>query len=154
MTLTDDHKIQVLISALGERYAALRAIRERVQAIGIWTLGILAGAGGWLLQTDQLLTLSERWIGALGLFVALSVLRWRYLSDLQRGFISQQRIAADLEAALGLFEPGLYGKPGQSMYPPSWAEAGRVGGRGRFFGSTYLLIYVGAGFLFAVLLLA
>ncbi|WP_296167499.1 hypothetical protein [uncultured Brevundimonas sp.] len=147
MTLDDGKKADVLLAALGERYSALRAIRERVQSIGIASLGLQAAAGGWLLQTDDGLTSSEVWVCLLGLIGAVLVLRGVYLADLQKGFSAQQRTAVKLETALGLFEVDVFDRSGSPMYPASWARAGEDTGSGRFFATTFALIYLGAAFL-------
>lgn len=152
MTLNDEQKIQVLIAALEERYQAMRAIRERVQSIGLWILGLLAGAGGWLLQSETELSLTEQTISVLGLAIGLLALRFWYLADLKRGFAGQQRVAATIEEALGLYSPGALGLADRSIYPASWREAGKLAGKGQFFASTYGLLYVGAGFLTIVLI--
>lgn len=152
MTLDDGQKVDVLLAALAERYGALRTVRERVQSIGIWALGLLVAAGGWLIQTEEDLTCPERWIAVLGLVGAVAVLRCVYLADLQRGFAAQQRTAAKLEAALGLYDVGVFDRSDAPIYPPSWANAGEEKGSGRFFVSTYALLYVGALFLGVVII--
>jgi len=152
MTLDDGQKVDVLLAALEERYQALRTIRERVQSIGIWALGLLVGAGGWLIQAEDNLSCPERVIALLGLAGAVLTLRLVYLADLQKGFAAQQRTAAKLEAALGLYEVGVFDRADVPIYPASWANAGDEKGSGRFFASTYALLYVGAAFLGVVIL--
>lgn len=151
MMLNDEQKVAVLLAALAERYHAMRTIRERVQSIGLWVLGLLAAAGGWLIQSKTELSDNERWIGIVGLAAALLALRFWYLADLQKGFAGQQRVAATIERALGLFEPGALGLIDAAIYPASWNDAGRKDGKGRFFSSSYALLYVGVSFLAAVL---
>lgn len=153
MTLSEEQKVAVLLAALAERYQAMRTIRERVQSMGLWVLGLLAAAGGGLIQSQAALSDSERWIGIIALGAALLVLRFWYLADLQKGFAGQQRVAATIERTLGFFEPGALGLLDRPIYPASWDEAGTVDGRGRFFSSSYAMIYVGAAFLAAVLLI-
>ncbi|WP_298125227.1 hypothetical protein [Brevundimonas sp.] len=151
MTLNDEQKVAVLLAALAERYQAMRTIRERVQSVGLWALGLLVAAGGWLIQSRTELSDNERWIAIIGLGAALLVLRFWYLADLQKGFAGQQRVAATIERALGFFEPGALGLMDASIYPASWNEAGSTDGKGRFFSSSYALLYGGVAFLAAVL---
>lgn len=151
MKLDDGQKVDVLLAALAERYEALRTIRERVQNIGIWALGLLVAAGGWLIQREEDLTQPERWMAVLGLIGAVVALRWVYLADLQKGFAAQQRTAAKVEVALGLYDAGVFDRSDAPIYPPSWANAGAKRGSGRFFASTYALLYVGALFLGVVI---
>lgn len=152
MKLDDGKKVDVLLAALTERYQALRTLRERVQSIGIWALGLLVGAGGWLIQTEEDLTCPERGIALLGLVGGVAVLRWMYLADLQKGFTAQQRTAAKLEAALGLYDVGVFDRTDAPIYPLAWAKAGEEKGSGRFFASTFVLLYFGALFLGVVII--
>lgn len=152
MTLNDEQKIAILLAALTERYQAMRTIRERVQSVSLWVLGLLAAASGWLIQSQTELSDSRRLIVIIGLGVALLVLRFWYLADLQKGFAGQQRVAANIERTLGLFEPGVLSSMDNPVYPASWSDAGKLVGNGHFFSSSYALIYVGVSFLTAVLL--
>ena len=151
MTLDDGQKVDVLLAALAERYQALRTIRERVQSIGIWALGLLVAAGGWLIQREEDLTRPEQWIAVIGLVGAVASHRWVDLADLQKGFAAQLRTAAQVEAALGLYDRGVFDRSDVPIYPTSWANAGEEKGGGRFFASTYVLLYVGALFLGVVI---
>lgn len=154
MNLDAGHKVTILITALQERYQALRTIRERVQSIGVWALGLMAAAGGWLIQAETPLSVSERWVSLAGLIAAVIVLRFVYLADLQKGFNAQQRTTVRLETALGFFDNAVFEVGGGSIYPAAWAEAGKSKGSGRFFASTYGLIYTGAVFLALTLVFA
>ena len=151
MALDDAQKVTILIAALQERYQALRTIRERVQSIGLWTLGILLAASGWLIQNDKPIPLNERIVGIIGVIAAICVLRFIYIRDLQKGFSSQQRVAARLEGALSLYETGAFDDDFASILPKSWADAGTADGHGQFFSSTYRLLYVGVAFLVVAL---
>lgn len=146
-------KNNTLIAALNERYNAMRTIRDRVQSVGIWALGLFLGAGGWLIQSQTSLTLSQKLLYMAGLAVAVWVLRFKYLKDLEDGFKSQQRAAVRLEKALGLFSPGVFDDSEEGVYPPKWELAGNSKGEGNFFTSSYLLLYVGAAFLTCSILL-
>jgi len=49
--MTDDKKTEVLLMALGERYKSIHIIRDRVQSLGIWALGILLAASAFHIQS-------------------------------------------------------------------------------------------------------
>lgn len=153
MQFEDSKKADILISALEERYNSMHKIRDRVQGIGIWALGLMLGAGGWLIQSDAILTNLQKAIGILGVSAAFAALRFYYLRDLQIGFKAQQRTAARLEDALGLFSPGFLDKSDMPMFPESWKNSGTAEGDGGFFASTHVLLYVGVIFLILVTLL-
>ena len=152
MQIDDNKKADVLLSALEERYGSIHKIRERVQSVGIWTLGLLLGAGGWLIQSEIVLTGLQKTLAILGITAAFVVLRFVYLGDLRKGFKGQQRAAVRLEKALGLFAPGAFNNSEEPIYPKSWEKSGTEEGDGKFFGSTYALLYVGVAFLIITIL--
>jgi len=152
MQIDENKKADVLISALAERYESIHKIRERVQGVGIWTLGLLLGAGGWLLQSEIVLTGLQKILAIVGIIAAFVVLRFIYLEDLRKGFKGQQRAAVRLERALGLFAPGVFDNSDEPIYPKSWEKAGTEKSDGKFFDSTYALLYVGVAFLIITIL--
>ncbi len=151
--LNTEQKTTVLLSALEERYTVMRTIRDRVQSVGVWALGLLLTAGGWFIQSDIVLTSGQKLLYLIGVVVAIAVLRFKYLDDLCTGFQAQQRVAVRLEKTLGLFTPGIFDGEADSVYPPKWESAGNINGGGKFFNTSYLLLYVGAAFLLLAILL-
>lgn len=152
MVITDENKNAILLAALEERYTSIRTIRERVQNIGVWTLGLLLGAGGWTLKNQNIFNTSEKILVVIGIMTAVAVLCFYYLEDLRKGFNSQLRTAARLEKTLGLFSVGLFDDENDPLYPKKWEASGAAGGDGRFFHSTYVLLAIGAIFLVATIL--
>ncbi|HEY1449262.1 MAG TPA: hypothetical protein VGF33_12080 [Caulobacteraceae bacterium] len=143
MMLGNQEKASVLISALEARYRALDAIRDRAQGVCIWALGLLLAAAGWLVAKGQIQPADQTAVACVGIAATWIVLRLVFLADLQRGFRAQQKVAAGLEEALGLYAPGRFGPDSEPLFPEAWRQAGSKGGRGRFFQSTYLLLDVG-----------
>ena len=144
-----ENKITVLLTALEERYKSLHVIRERVQNIGIWSLGLMLAAGGYLLQGQFVMPILQKFISLIGVSVAFYVLRFKYLSDLNKGFKSQQKVAARIEKVLGLFTDKFFDDESTSIYPKEWEGAGSKIGEGQFFKTTYMLLLI--GFLFLVI---
>src|SRR3989344_7359288 len=149
----EGQKVEILISALEERYEALRAIRERVQSVGIWALGILFAAGAWLMQSNMSLSAFQKELLVIAVAVMYAALRYNYLKNLSMGFKNQQRVAARLEKTLGLFTQGVFDADEGSVYPEQWTSAGTEKGDGKFFQTTYMLLFIGTIFLIAVILL-
>ncbi len=141
-------KIDILLHSLSERYNSLHKIRGRVQGIGIWSLGVMVGICGWLLKGDIILNIFQKTIYILAAIGAFLVIRFLYLNDLKKGFKSQQRVAVKIEKSLKLFEPGFF-LTGDSIFPMKWLDAGTNEGEGKFFQTTYILLYI--GILFVVL---
>jgi len=152
--MDDSKKTDVLLAALNERYTALHKIRERVESIGVWAIGLLLAAGGWLLQSHPSFSPLQKAFLVFAVLVALALLRFMYLEDLCRGFRSQLRVAARIEDALGLFTPKVFSATEHPIYPQSWKAAGTQEGDGRFFDANYVLLYVGVAFLVVCIILA
>lgn len=149
LPLNNDQKVDVLLKALEERYKALHIIRERVQNVCLWTLGLFITAGGWLLQAKAVPSCSEKIMFTIIIVVVVGVLRALYLSDLEKGFRAQQKVQAKIEETLGLCKPGIFRV--DEIYPQEWAQAGGAASKGKFFLHNYILIYVGTAILIACL---
>jgi hypothetical protein len=148
----DEQKVSILTSALDERYASMRAIRDRTQSVCVWALGIMLAAGGWLMQSDVTIIPFQKLVYIVGIVVAFAALRFNFLADLYKGFQSQQRAGVRIEKALGMFIPKVFDDEESSIYPESWKSAGAADGEGKFFASTYLLLYIGTAFLLLAVL--
>lgn len=142
MNISDDKQVDVLLHALTERYSSIHIIRERLQNLGIWTLGILFAASGWLFQSDVYLYAHEQIILLTILVALVFVLFSTYIKDLEQGFKNQLQVAAKIEDELGLYsEDKLTKKP---LYPLSWKSAGTEMKEGKYFDTNRTLILTGA----------
>lgn len=139
--VTQEQKVQILLHALEERYKSIHIIRERVQNVSLWVLGLFITAGGWILQSTTSFLIIEKVFFASVIVISIVFLRLFYLNDLEKGFKAQQRIQAKIEDALGLCRPEVYIET--SIYPEEWIAAGTSEGKGNFFSHNYLLIYLG-----------
>ncbi len=151
MEISNEAKPGVLLEALKERYTSMHKIRDRVQGIGIWALGILFAASGWLLQSDALAHFLQKLLSLIAVAVGFYVLRFKYLHDLRKGFRGQQRAAANFEEALGFYEKDVYVE-GKTLYEEKWRHAGASEGDGKFFETTYTLLYVAIAFFVVAIL--
>lgn len=141
ISISNEQKVQILLHALEERYKSIHVIRDRVQNISLWVLGLFVTAGGWLLQSNNSFSLQEKLLFGGFILVSVIVLRVFYLNDLEKGFKAQQRIQNRIEKALGLCKSGIFIQ--ESIYPEEWVFAGTKKGKGNFFFHNYLLIYLG-----------
>jgi hypothetical protein len=150
--LDQEEKVSILLTVLEERYEVLRTIRSRVENIGLWSLGLLLGVGGWLIQADLAMSESEKNLYIAGTVLVFLILRFGYFEDLARGFQKQQRATVRVEETLKLYEPQFFDESDESVYPREWRDAGTKNGNGKFFASTYHLLYLGFGFLLVAVL--
>jgi len=156
MNYTDDAKLQILISALQERYIAIHTIRSRVEKVSLWALGLMLAVSGWLIQSSIRFSNEEKILFVIGIISAFLVLRYIYFADLERGFKKQKQVASRLEELLGLYDPEFFEtSKSQSTYPEEWLMANEQQKFGKFFRSTYFLLYTGTLILLlAVLIVA
>ncbi|HEX4106477.1 MAG TPA: hypothetical protein VHX92_09625 [Rhizomicrobium sp.] len=144
----EPRRVDILMLALNGRYDALHKIRERAQSIGVWAIGLSIAASTWLLQVKTPLHHFEKGLLVLGIAISYWAVRMKYIGDLERGFRSQQVVAARIEEALGLYTPQMLSEGVDSIYPPAWRDAGTVSSQGQFFDATNTLLDVAFGFLF------
>jgi len=153
MEIDDRIKAQILLAALERRYASVEAIRDRTYGISISTLGVFLVLAGWIVQGNVDLGLPGKIFLSALVILALCVVLF-YIRDLERGFRGQLRTVVRIEKLLKLYEPGFFGSTDEELYPRVWLEAGTETGQGRFFGSTYLLLCIGATALTAAVALS
>lgn len=147
-----DKNADILISALEERYNSTHKIRERVQNICVWSLGLLVAASGWLVQSKAHFSLSHTLLIAGGVFVAYWALRYRYFKDLETGFKNQMQTTARIEKTLGFYTPGFFTEEKEALYPEKWLNSGTETGNGNYFRRSYELILVGLVLFYVALL--
>jgi hypothetical protein len=140
-------KIDILLSALQERYNAQHVIRKRVQEVGFWVLGILAAASGWVITNTCSISSKNGSLFILFSVLCYIVLKYHYLEDLKKGFSTQQRMTSKIEELLGFHESNFFTEDSLPLYPKSWKNAGTEEGEGKFFKTTYYLLYLGFGIL-------
>lgn len=145
--INSDKKIDILLSTLGERYQSIHEIRNRVQNIGVWVLGVMLATGVWFFQSTTPLNLHIKEVFILATIVVFLIIRFMYLKNLNVGFCGQQQAAARIEKALGLFTVGVFDESKEAIHDGSWEKAGTEKGEGKFFVTTYILLYVGVTFL-------
>jgi len=149
--MEDGTKVQVLLAAVEERYKSLHIMRDRTQQTCMWITGIFLAVAGWIIQGKVTLTPVQKAFMGTVIVIAVIVIRWFYLRDIQKGFQAQQRAVARIEEALQLFTPGFYDGKESGVFPESWKKAGRENGEGRYFKNIYWMLYISAGVLIIAL---
>lgn len=141
--LDNKQKIDILLKILEERYNAIHIIRERIQAICLWSLGILLTTAGWLIQSNITLILEQKVLYSVFIFVTFLAVRFYYLGDLYKGFKNQQLVASRIETALQFYDTGVFDSEKNSIYPKEWGKSG-VNVNGNFFNANAHLLDLGA----------
>lgn len=137
-----DHK-DILLAALQERYSAVHTIRERVQTVALWVLGLLVAGAGWFFQSDICIGLIEKMVLAFFAFAIWMVIKFFYFKDLEKGFNSQRVVLAKIEEALGFFEKSYFTNKDEALYPESWKKSGQKNCEGNFMKNNYNLVALG-----------
>jgi uncharacterized membrane protein len=119
LNLSDEKRIDILISQLNERYGALHKMRDRSMHFTLWILG-LGLALAWLLISEVTLSGWQPFIVAFFLLVFgfCSVV---FLRAIQRGFNKNRDIVIRIERLLSLYEKDFYGKVG-SVLPEDFSS--------------------------------
>lgn len=115
--LEDDHKIQILLIGLQERYAAAHKMRERSTRFTIWLSGMAVGLA-WLLISQKTLLLSQR-IALTLLIATLWTGTGIFILGLRKGFQSNRKAMIKSELALSMYKPGIYLKE-DSLLPEAY----------------------------------
>jgi ABC-type Fe3+ transport system permease subunit len=100
MDLKEDHKFQVLLADLQERYSSSHMIRERSVKFTLWISGMAIGLG-WLLISQKTLTLAQQ-VALTLLILALFAGTLYFLKGLRRGFQKNREAMINCESALGM----------------------------------------------------
>lgn len=153
MEIGDQTKVDTVLSGLQERYAAMHAMRQRVENVCLWVLGVFVVVAGWIVQGNVELSVPQKGFLCGALLATVIGVRCRYLADVEKGFTEQLRVAARLEKALGFYEPGYFDPSEMGVYPEEWSRAGTESGKGRYFEMSYLLLYIGTGILIVAIVL-
>ena len=153
MNMNDQQKLDILIQALQERNASVHTIRERVQTVSLWILGLLLASSGYIFQSNICFDKIQKIALAIFVLIVWLVIRKYYFADLEKGFNSQRKILAKIENALGFYEEAFFNEEKESVYPKEWKKSGQKGSEGKFFENTYNLLAVGFGILIFTILL-
>ncbi len=151
--MNEQQKIDTLLIALQERYTSVHTIRERVQTVALWILGLLLAASGWLFQSEICFSDKQKITLSIFSLIIWFVLKKFYFSDLEKGFNGQRRILAKIEDSLGFYKKSHFNNLEDSLYPKEWKSSGQKDSEGKFFENTHNLIAIGFGiFIISILL--
>ena len=142
--MEEEMKIQVLLAIAEERNKAIHIIRERVQKMCTWIMGIFLAVAGWIMKENISLLPIQKGVLVGVIVTIVLVIHLSYLKDIMQGFKVQQRVLARIEDALKLYEPGVYDDKESGLFPNTWKKAGTNKGSGRFFANNLYLLYIGA----------
>lgn len=142
--MEEQTKIQILLAVAEGRHKAIHIMRERVQKMCTWIMGIFLAVAGWIMKENISLLPIQKGVLVGVIVIIVLVIHLSYLKDIMQGFKVQQRVLARIEDALKLYEPGVYDDKESGLFPNIWKQAGSNEGSGRFFANNLYLIYIGA----------
>lgn len=142
--MQEQTKIQVLLASAEARHKAIHIMRERVQKICTWIMGVFLAVAGWMIKENMTLSPSQKAVVVSMVVIIVLVIHLAYLKDIMKGFKAQHRVLARIEDALKLYEPGVYDDKDSGLLPNIWKQAGTSKGSGRFFRNNLYLLYIGA----------
>ena len=119
MNISDEKKIDILLSLLNERYNASHKMRERSLNFAVWVLG-LGIAFAWIILNNISLFLFQKIILTF-FIVTIGYLTMNFLSCIETGFKKNQEVMITLEKVLGCYEQSKYSE-GISLYPEKYQE--------------------------------
>lgn len=107
MKISEEKKLDVLLTQLRDRYDALDRMRDRSMQFVLWILGLGLGIA-WLLISKTVLTCIQQWAFTV-LLILLGIGTFLFVYAIERGFQSNRQVTIRLETALKLYEQGFYG---------------------------------------------
>jgi len=119
MNISDNKKIDILLSLLNERYNASHKMRERSLDFSIWILGFCI-AIAWMLLSNINLSLSQKIILTM-FIVIIGCLTRKFLSYIKAGFNTNKEVMITLEEALECYKPNKYIE-NKSLYPEKYKD--------------------------------
>ena len=145
MEISEEKKLEILLSQLQERYEALHKMRDRSMQFVLWILGLGLGMA-WLLINDTALKLQQKFpITVLLLIMGLVTLI--FIKAIERGFKANKKIIIRIEKILKLYEKDYYGID-ESILPTKFS-CQKIGWTSHFKTLYTLLIVV---FLFLIII--
>jgi hypothetical protein len=118
--LTDDHRVQVLLAQMNERYSAWHQMRSRSMEFTLWILG-LSVAASWNLIQEPCHLLPQR-IAATVFVIALGGAAAYFLLSLARGVRTNREALINVETALGAHGQGIFLRH-KSVLPPEYKDS-------------------------------
>lgn len=119
ISMDQDHKIQVLLAQLQERYSASHNMRARGVQFTLWISGMAIGLSWLLIQTNPL-SLPQK-IALSFLCAALFIGAIYFLISLSKGFNKNREVMITLENALGLYTEGFFASQ-ETVLPVDYSD--------------------------------
>lgn len=119
MQISDEKKVDILVSLLKERYDSAHKLRERSYNFTIWLLGIGVVFIG-LVATKQCISLTQK--AFISVFVVVIVLLASFfLLSMEKGARKNRRVMIRIEDILGCYQTGFYGGKA-ALYPTEYMK--------------------------------
>jgi hypothetical protein len=117
--ISEENKLEILLSQLHERYEALHKMRDRSMQFTLWILGFGLGLV-WLLINEIVLTLGQR-ITITIILLLIFIVTFIFVKAIGNGFAHNLKIMINIEKALQLYEKDTYGI-GEAILPKEFCQ--------------------------------
>jgi hypothetical protein len=107
MEISDEKKVDVILSLLQERYNASHAMRERSERLTIWIVGLAFTVIWFLLLKGPTFTSTQKVLLSAVVAVIGGLVFWHQVG-ISKGFHRNRTAMIVMEEALGAYEEGLY----------------------------------------------
>lgn len=138
MDISEEKKLEVLLSQLQERYDALHKMRDRSMQFVLWILGFGLGMA-WLLINEASFTLEQKILISI-LLIILGATILYFVCSIGRGFNVTRQIIIKLETSLKLYDKNYY-NISDSILPTKYSSK-KTGLSGHFKTLNTLIIVV------------
>ncbi len=138
MDISEERKLEVILSQLHERYEALHKMRDRSMQFVLWILGFGLGMA-WLLINKASFTLAQKILISI-LLIILGVTTFYFVCSIGRGFNVTRQIIIKMETSLKLYDKNYY-NISDSILPSEYSSK-KTGLTGHFKTLNALIIVV------------
>ncbi len=120
MQITDDKKVEILLTLWREKHEAAHKMRERSQSFALWVLG--AGLTlGWILLNGSPWPLGKN-IALTAMIFVLWKTASGFIKCIEKGFDNNKDVMVKAEEALGFYAKDMYFQ-GDSLLPQDYKTA-------------------------------
>lgn len=118
MEISDEKKVDILLSLLNERYKSSHKMRERSLNFALWILGFGIIGGAWILLNQTKLEFLHKVVITIFILI-IGFLTKRFLNSIEIGFDINRSVIIKIEDILECYKPNIYSE-NQVLFPEEY----------------------------------